>query len=205
MSPSAGSGRRGGEPAERSPSPGATTREVLIELAAEVFATEGYASASVRDLSRRAGVTSGAIYGNFRGQGGLARRGRRLPVDHGAVDAAVDVTSQSLVDIVAYQFEHFDRRKQLMSLLLEGAVAAPHDEHLRGQLRRRSGAESMPRPRRSRLAAAPRGSTKPLTSMPRSRSSTPLRLGCGLVCSRHRLPRREGHRHPRAALHRGTS
>ena len=47
------------------------TRDVLVQLAAEVFATEGYASASVRDLGRRAGVTSGAIYGNFRGKADL--------------------------------------------------------------------------------------------------------------------------------------
>ena len=48
-----------------------TTREQLIDLAAEVFASEGYASASVRDLGRRLGVTSGALYGNFRGKADL--------------------------------------------------------------------------------------------------------------------------------------
>ncbi len=127
------SGRRRSEPEHSSP-PSGTTREVLIELAAQVFATEGYASASVRDLSRRAGVTSGAIYGNFRDKAGLLAEAvdARLTTDLWTLPE--EVTSRSLVDIVAYQFEHSERRRQLMSLLLEGAVAAPHDPELRARL-----------------------------------------------------------------------
>src|SRR5215472_8376442 len=44
----------------------ATTRERLIEAAADVIAEEGYDRAGVQEIARRAGLTNGAIYANFR-------------------------------------------------------------------------------------------------------------------------------------------
>lgn len=43
-----------------------TTRERLIEAAAEVIAEEGYDRAGVQEIARRAQLTNGAIYANFR-------------------------------------------------------------------------------------------------------------------------------------------
>jgi AcrR family transcriptional regulator len=111
-----------------------TTREQLVELAADVFATEGYASASVRDLGRRLGVTSGALYGNFRGKADLLAEAvdARLTTDMWTLPD--DVATQSLVDVVAYQFAHYESRQQLMSLVLEGALAARADPEVRQRL-----------------------------------------------------------------------
>ena len=111
-----------------------STRESLVELAAEVFATEGYASASVRDLGRRLGVTSGALYGNFRGKADLLAEAvdARLTTDLWTLPE--DVTSQSLVEMVTYQFAHYESRTRLMSLLLEGALAARADEEVKQRL-----------------------------------------------------------------------
>jgi AcrR family transcriptional regulator len=112
-----------------------TTLDVLVQLAAEVFASEGYASASVRDLARRASVTSGAIYGNFRGKADLLVE---------AVDARIltdlwtlpeDVVSDSWLGMVSYQFEHYQDREQLMSLLIEGAMAARTDPDVQARLK----------------------------------------------------------------------
>jgi AcrR family transcriptional regulator len=47
-------------PAERS------TRNRLIEAAAELIAEEGYERVGILAVARRAGLTNGAIYGNFR-------------------------------------------------------------------------------------------------------------------------------------------
>ena len=47
------------------PQPAPTTRERLLDLAAEVFAEEGYGAVSVRDLARRSSLTTGAIYAHF--------------------------------------------------------------------------------------------------------------------------------------------
>src|SRR5438874_7977525 len=47
------------------------TRERLIEAAAQVFAEKGYDRAGVQEIARRAGLTTGAIYGRFTGKAEL--------------------------------------------------------------------------------------------------------------------------------------
>jgi AcrR family transcriptional regulator len=47
------------------------TRTKLIDAAAEVFAEKGYDRAGVQEISRRAGLTTGAIYGRFAGKAEL--------------------------------------------------------------------------------------------------------------------------------------
>ena len=74
-------------------------RARLIELAAEVFAEEGYAAASIRDIANRSGLSSGAIYGTFRGKADLLAEAvdtiiasdvEALPPGGHATDAARD-------------------------------------------------------------------------------------------------------------------
>ncbi|QIQ01110.1 ScbR family autoregulator-binding transcription factor [Streptomyces liangshanensis] len=70
----------------------ARTRRSLILAAAEVFAEEGFVSASLTAISRRAGVSNGALHFHFDSKNGLAcgveeeaaRRVRRLTVLAGA-------------------------------------------------------------------------------------------------------------------------
>ena len=59
-------GRDGVERAHRD-----QTRTRLIDAAAEVFAEKGYDRAGVQEISRRAGLTTGAIYGRFSGKAEL--------------------------------------------------------------------------------------------------------------------------------------
>jgi AcrR family transcriptional regulator len=42
------------------------TRARLIEAAAELFAEQGFHGATLADVAGRAGMTTGAIYGNFK-------------------------------------------------------------------------------------------------------------------------------------------
>lgn len=60
------SGRRGpkGDKRER-------TRAALLEAARELVRERGYESTTLRDVAERAGMTSGAIYGNFRNRDDL--------------------------------------------------------------------------------------------------------------------------------------
>jgi AcrR family transcriptional regulator len=111
-----------------------TTRESLVDLAAEVFATEGYASASVRDLGRRIGLTSGALYGNFRGKADLLAQAVEARLTTDLWTLPDDVSEQSLSDVVAYQFAHYRTRDQLTSLLLEAAMAARGDAEVKQRL-----------------------------------------------------------------------
>lgn len=41
------------------------TRQRLLDVAADVFAERGYEGARVQEIAQRAGMTTGAIYGNF--------------------------------------------------------------------------------------------------------------------------------------------
>jgi len=114
---------------------GEATRARLIELAAEVFAEEGYAAASIRDLADRSGLSSGAIYGTFRGKADLlaAAVDALIASDVEALPAAV--IQQTLPEIDAYQYEHAPERARLRALLLEAAVAARADPDVRARLR----------------------------------------------------------------------
>ena len=47
------------------------TRARLVEAAAAVFAEKGYDGAGVQEIARRAGLTTGAIYGRFSGKSAL--------------------------------------------------------------------------------------------------------------------------------------
>src|SRR5439155_23848638 len=81
-------------PARRLTPKGEATRARLIELAAEVFADEGYAAASIRDLADRSGLSTGAIYGSFRGKADLLAE---------AVDATIATDVEALPAAVIQQ------------------------------------------------------------------------------------------------------
>ena len=49
----------------------ASTRDRLLDAAVEVFVEQGFESARVQDIARAAGLTTGAIYANFRGKSEL--------------------------------------------------------------------------------------------------------------------------------------
>jgi AcrR family transcriptional regulator len=49
----------------------ARTRAKLLEAARELVREKGYASTTLEDVARRAGMTSGAIYGNFKNRNDL--------------------------------------------------------------------------------------------------------------------------------------
>lgn len=47
------------------------TRQRLLDAAAEVFAAEGYDGAGIAEIARRAGLSTGAIYSNYRSKAEL--------------------------------------------------------------------------------------------------------------------------------------
>lgn len=109
-------------------------REKLIAAAAEVFAEKGYDGAGVAEIARRAGYTTGAIYGRFRGKAQLLL-------------AAIDAHSENELDVLfnEHRFEgkvtdilttvgsHLvtDQGGPNSALLLEAFVAARRDPEVR--------------------------------------------------------------------------
>lgn len=112
------------------------TRESLVELAAEMFAERGYVQTSIRDISRRGDVTSGAIYGHFRNKADLlaaaisARTTDELEVRSVGVGEEADY-----IETLTRLAREYRQRRQLRALILQGAAAAQTDDETRASLR----------------------------------------------------------------------
>lgn len=114
------------------------TRAALVELAAELFATRGYLQTSIRDISRAAGLTSGAIYGHFRNKADLLAEAISLRTSRELENAyrlsATSATARH-VQILRRLTGRYPERRQLRALILQGAAAAVTDAETREQLR----------------------------------------------------------------------
>jgi AcrR family transcriptional regulator len=130
--------RKSGEPERNAPRrltpKGEATRARIIEHAADLFAEEGYARASIRDLAFRTGLSSGAIYGTFRGKADLLAAVVDATIASDVEALPLAVMQQTLPDIDAYQYEHPAQRERLRGLLLDAAVAARTEPEVREQL-----------------------------------------------------------------------
>ena len=113
-------------------------REKLVSAAAEVFAEKGYEGAGVAEIARRAGYTTGAIYGRFSGKAELLL-------------AAIEAHSESeldqlfnehrfegkVTDILTTVGSHLvtDELGPNSALLLEAFVASRRDPEMRRRMR----------------------------------------------------------------------
>ena len=114
-----------------------TTRERLVAAAIEVFQRDGYERARVQDIAREAGLTTGAIYANYRGKAELlsdaiAQRSAR------ELDALLhDVGQRSPVELLASLGDRLLRRDGDRALILEAVTASARDPELAAMLRER--------------------------------------------------------------------
>lgn len=114
-----------------------TTRQRLIDAATGVFAEQGYEGTRLQDVARAAGLTTGAVYSNFRNKGELLFEaiGTRsaneidelLREVHGAtLPAALRDLGRRIVE------------RDARALLLDAVVAARRDPDLAAHLRERA-------------------------------------------------------------------
>lgn len=112
------------------PVSGDPTRDRLIEAAAAVFAEKGYDGAGVQEIARRAGFTTGAIYGRFRGKADLlfaaieahtTNQLEQLFADHRFEGRATDILTTVGSHLLTDPFDDGQ------ALLLEAFVAARRD------------------------------------------------------------------------------
>jgi AcrR family transcriptional regulator len=120
---------------------GDPTRDRLLAAAAEVFAEKGYDRAGVQEIARRAGFTTGAIYGRFRGKADLLLAAIAEQSHDELSDLFAEYRSKGLAgkatDILATVGSHlvteeFDNGQ---ALLLEAFVAARREPELAEMLR----------------------------------------------------------------------
>lgn len=106
------------------------TRVRLIEAAAAVFSEKGYDGAGVQEIARRAGFTTGAIYGRFQGKAELLLAAieahthnelEQLFAEHRFEGRVTDVLTTVGSHLVTDPFD------QGQALLLEAFVAARRD------------------------------------------------------------------------------
>jgi AcrR family transcriptional regulator len=118
----------------------ATTRERLVAAAIEVFAEQGYEGARLQDIARAAGLTTGAVYANYRGKAELlfdaigARAGAELD---GLLHDTASVGARAVLERLGDRLP--ESRAAAPSLLLDAVAAARRDDDLAALLRERLG------------------------------------------------------------------
>jgi AcrR family transcriptional regulator len=111
------------------------TRAKLIELAAALFAEQGYAQTSVRDIGRRGSVTSGAIYGHFRNKAELLAEAISAETAAELEAQAPLVEELDYVEVLTRLAGEAPHRRRLRALIVQGAAAAQTDTETRTRLR----------------------------------------------------------------------
>jgi AcrR family transcriptional regulator len=117
------------------------TRDRLLDAAAAVFAEKGYDRAGVQEIARRAGLTTGAIYGRFTGKADLLQAAieahttdelDELFAQHRFEGRASDILRTVGSHLVTNGCPDADHAEG--ALLLEAFVAARRDPEVRSQL-----------------------------------------------------------------------
>jgi TetR/AcrR family acrAB operon transcriptional repressor len=112
------------------------TRAALIELAAELFSEEGYIQTSIRDIAQRAELTTGAIYGHFRGKADLLAEAISKRTADELEAQSIGIAHPDYVKTLTRLSYQYPTRRRLRSLLVQGAAASLTDPDTREQLRK---------------------------------------------------------------------
>jgi AcrR family transcriptional regulator len=112
------------------------TRAMLIELAGELFAERGYVETSIRDITRRGEVTSGAIYGHFRNKADLLAEAISARTEAELEAQSVEPGEEAdYIETLTRLASEYAKRRRLRALIVQGAAAAQTDEETRTRLR----------------------------------------------------------------------
>ena len=112
------------------------TRAALLDLAADLFAEQGYIQTSIRDVARRGGLTTGAIYGHFKNKADLLVEAINVrtaeELESRAMGGANDGDYVATLTRLAAEYPN---RRRLRALIVQGAAAAQTDPETREKLR----------------------------------------------------------------------
>jgi len=123
--------RRPGKGAEKA----LATRAALVELAADLFAEQGYIQTSIRDIARRGEVTSGAIYGHFRNKADLLVAAINKRTAEELEARSMGGAQPDYIEILTRNARAYPERRRLRALIVQGAAAAQTDDETRERLR----------------------------------------------------------------------
>ncbi len=114
-----------------------STRDRLLAAAVEVFVEQGYEGARLHDIARAAGLTTGAVYANFRGKDELlfAAIGARADIEMDSLLAeAQDRRPRALLELLG---DRLVAARRQPPLLIDAIAAARRDDNLAVALRDR--------------------------------------------------------------------
>jgi AcrR family transcriptional regulator len=117
--------------------PTASTRDRLLAAAIEVFVDQGYEGARLQDIARAAGLTTGAVYANFRGKDDLLfdAIGARA---HAEMDALLaEARRRDVRELLELLGDQLVRDRAQPPLLVDAIAAARRDDELAAALRTR--------------------------------------------------------------------
>jgi AcrR family transcriptional regulator len=97
------------------------TRAKLIAAAAQVFAEKGYDRAGVQEIARRAGLTTGAIYGRFSGKAELLK-------------AAIEAHTTDELDLLFSSHQFAGRATDILKIVGAHLVTPTPDDEDEGAL-----------------------------------------------------------------------
>ena len=125
-------------PAESSSSR-SSTRDRLLAAAVEVFVDQGFEGARLQDIARAAGLTTGAIYANFRGKGDLLFDAMGARADAEMDGILSEAHGREIRELLELLGDMLVRPRQQPPLLIDAVAAARRDAELASALRRRLG------------------------------------------------------------------
>jgi AcrR family transcriptional regulator len=120
--------------------PTTSTRDRMLAAAVDVFVDQGYEGARVQDIARAAGLTTGAIYANFRGKADLLfdAIGGRAGAEMDAL--LTESRGREVRELLEALGDRLVRPRDDTALLVDAVAAARRDGELAGALRDRLGA-----------------------------------------------------------------
>ncbi len=111
----------------------ASTRRLLLELAARLFIERGYASVGMRDIASAAELSKGAVYGHFRSKGQLLVEVIRWKSS--MADQSVDFAEARAHPERGVELMYNETRRDIRLLEVDAAAAARHDSEVAAGLR----------------------------------------------------------------------
>ncbi len=117
-----------------------SSRDRLLAAAVEVFVEQGYEGARLQDIARAAGLTTGAVYANFRGKSELLFDAIGQRADREISQMLTEAQQREVRELLELLGDQLVRPRDDVPLLIDAIAAARRDDDLAGALRDRLGA-----------------------------------------------------------------
>jgi AcrR family transcriptional regulator len=114
-----------------------STRDRLLDAAIDVFVEQGFEGARLQDIARGAGLTTGAIYANFRGKSELLFDAMGSRADAEFDTLLTQARGRDMRELLAVLGDQLVAPREQVPLLLDAVAAGRRDPEIAGALRHR--------------------------------------------------------------------